>query len=87
MDWGTVISSGYGGKPAQDKRAFPRTPVTPSTSLVSVVRPSLRDKSVPGVKRQGVGGGLRVVGCFCFSSHLSPLPLVALFLCLVGLDN
>lgn len=52
MDWGTVISSGCGGKPARDKRAFPGTPVTPSTTLVSVVRPSLRDKSVPVVKKK-----------------------------------
>lgn len=68
MDWGTVISTGNGGKLAQDKRAFPGTLMTPSTTLVSVVRPSLRDKSVPGVKKKKKK---KSGGCSCFSSHLS----------------
>lgn len=64
------------------KGALPGTPVTPSTTLVSVVRPSLRDKSVPGVKKKERRWGPGVGGCSCFSSHLSvsPLPRMALFL-------
>lgn len=34
---------------------FPRAPGTPSTIVIFVVRPSLSDKSVPGVKMKGDG--------------------------------
>lgn len=60
LDRGTVISSGCVGKPARNKRVLPGTPVTPSTALVSAVRPSLKDKSVPVVKK--IEGVKRKVG-------------------------
>ncbi len=71
LDWGTVISSGCGGKLARDKRAFPRDPVTPSTTLVSAVRPSLRDKSVPVVKKKREGVRRKVGDALLF--HHIPL--------------
>lgn len=69
----------FGGKPAWDKRAFPETPVTPSATLVSAVRPSLRDKSVPEVKKrkesEGGGGERRAGDALVISSHPSLLYL------------
>lgn len=91
--WTGALSSpvAFGGKPAWDKRAFPETPVTPSATLVSAVRPSLRDKSVPEVKKRKEsegGGGEKSGGCSCyFITPLSPLPPVALFLRLAGAAN
>lgn len=65
----------FGGKPAWDKRAFPETPVTPSATLVSAVRPSLRDKSVPEVKKrkESEGGGGREERGMLLLFHHTPL--------------
>lgn len=88
MDEGTVISSGCGGKPPWDKRAFPGTPVTPlnhccfrGETLIKVqICSSILEKK-EGVKRK-VGDVL----VFHHISHFLLLPM-ALFLCLVGLET
>lgn len=71
--WTGALSSpvAFGGKPARDKRACPETPVTPSATLVSAVRPSLRDKSVPEVKKrkESEGGGREERGMLLLFHH------------------
>ena len=77
--WTGALSSpvAFGGKPARDKRAFPGTPVTPLATLVSAARPSLRDKSVPEVKKRKEGEGVKrgAGDALVISSHPSLLYL------------
>lgn len=57
LDQAIVISNGSEDKLAQVQRAFPGTPVTPLTTPVSTVRPSLKNKPFHGVKNEGRKGG------------------------------